>query len=367
VIILKEKVISVGILGATGIVGQNYIKLLESHPWFEIIDVAASPKSAGKTYKEAVSTKWHMSIPIPDNLKDLNVRDVQDFKSIPQELKIIFSAITMPTKEEIKEIEFKYAKSGYSIISNNSAHRWTNDVPMIIGEINHNHFDVIKIQQKNRDFPKGFVIVKPNCSVQCYMTPIYALEKAGYKIEKMIITTLQAVSGAGYPGVSSLDIVDNVIPYIEGEEEKSEKEPLKILGKVGNNGIINDDSIEISANCTRVPVVDGHTAVINLKFKDKVPPIENIKEIWKDFKSLPQELNLPSAPKHPIIYLEENDRPQPKKDRDNDKGMAITIGRLRKDTVFDIKFTALSHNTIRGAAGGAILNAELLVAKGFIK
>jgi aspartate-semialdehyde dehydrogenase len=367
VINLKEKVIPVGILGATGIVGQNYIKLLESNPWFEVIDVAASPKSAGKTYKEAVSGKWNMSISVPNKIKDLIVRDVQDFKSIPDGLNIIFSAINMPTKEEIKKVEFEYAENGYSVISNNSAHRWTEDVPMVIGEINYEHFEVIKIQQKNREFSKGFVIVKPNCSVQCYITPIYALEKAGYKVEKMIITTLQAVSGAGYPGVSSMDIIENIIPYIEGEEEKTEKEPLKILGKVGSKGIINDDSIEISANCTRVPVIDGHTAIINLKFKEKIPSIEEIKRVWKEFKSLPQELDLPSAPKQPIIYLEEIDRPQPRKDRDNDKGMAITIGRLRKDTVFDVKFTALSHNTIRGAAGGAILNAELLVAKGIIK
>jgi aspartate-semialdehyde dehydrogenase len=365
--ILNRKVIPVGILGATGIVGQNYIKLLDSNPWFEVIDVAASPRSAGKKYKEAVNTKWNMSIPIPDKVKDLIVRDVQDFKSIPQGLNVIFSAINMPTKEEIKKVEFEYAKKGYSVISNNSAHRWTDDVPMVIGEINHEHFEVIKIQQKNRNFSKGFVIVKPNCSVQCYMTPLYALEKAGYKVEKMIITTLQAVSGAGYLGVASMDIIENVIPYIEGEEEKTEKEPLKIFGRVGSNGIINDDSIEISANCTRVPVIDGHIAIINLKFKDKIPSIEDIKKIWKDFKSLPQELKLPSAPEHPIIYLEEKNRPQPRKDRDNEKGMAITIGRLRKDTVFDVKFAALSHNTIRGAAGGAILNAELLVAKGFIE
>jgi aspartate-semialdehyde dehydrogenase len=365
--ILNRKVIPVGILGATGIVGQNYIKLLDSNPWFEVIDVAASPRSAGKKYKEVVSTKWNMSIPIPDKVKDLIVRDVQDFKSIPQGLNVIFSAINMPTKEEIRKVEFEYAKRGYYVISNNSAHRWTDDVPMVIGEINHEHFKAIKIQQKNRNFSEGFVIVKPNCSVQCYMTPIYALEKAGYKVEKMIITTLQAVSGAGYPGVASMDIIENVIPYIEGEEEKTEKEPLKILGRVGSNGIINDDSIEISANCTRVPVIDGHIAIINLKFKDKIPSIEDIKNIWKDFKSLPQELKLPSAPEQPIIYLEEKNRPQPRKDRDNEKGMAITIGRLRKDTVFDVKFAALSHNTIRGAAGGAILNAEILVAKGFIE
>jgi len=364
---MREKNIPIGILGATGVVGQNYIKLLQNHPWFQIIDVAASPKSAGKRYEEAVKTKWQMSISIPSGIKDLIVRDAQDFKSIPSGVRLMFSAITMPSKEKIKELEFKYAEKGIVIISNNSAHRWTPDVPMIIGEINYDHINVIPIQQERRGFSKGFVSVKPNCSVQSYMTPIYALEKAGYKVDKLIVTTLQAVSGAGYPGVSSLDIIDNVIPYINGEEEKSEKEPLKILGTVADNGIINSDSIQISTTCTRVPVTDGHIACINLKFKDKKPTIEEILKIWKEFKSVPQELNLPFAPKQPIIYLEDTDRPQPKKDRDNDKGMAVTIGRLRKDNVMDVKFVALSHNTVRGAAGGAILNAELLVAKGFIK
>lgn len=363
---MKQK-IPIGILGATGIVGQNYIKLLDNHPWFQIVDVAASPRSAGKKFQEAVKTKWQMPVSIPDDIKDLIIRDVQDFKSIPPRVSLMFSAITMPTRDQIKEIEFKYAEKGIAIISNNSAHRWTSDVPMIIGEINYDHINLIPIQQKRRGFSKGFVVVKPNCSIQSYMTPIYALEEAGYKVEKIIVTTLQAVSGAGYPGVSSLDIIDNVIPFINGEEEKSEREPSKILGTITDNGIVNNNSIQISTTCTRVPVSDGHIASINLKFKDNKPTIEEILKIWKEFKSLPQELNLPFAPKRPIIYLEDLDRPQPKKDRDNDKGMAITIGRLRYDCIFDVKFVALSHNTIRGAAGGAILNAELLVAKGFIK
>ena len=237
---------------------------------------------------------------------------------------------------------------------------------MIIPEINHNHINIIPIQQKNRGFSQGFVTAKPNCSIQSYITPIYALEKQGYKVEKMIVTTLQAVSGAGYPGVPSLDILNNIVPYIGGEEEKSEKEPSKIFGEVGENGIINDDSIQISATCTRVPVSDGHTACVNIKFKNKIPSREGIIKIWREFKSIPQELDLPFAPKRPIIYLENVNRPQPSKDRDNDKGMAVTIGRLRKDNVFDYKFVALSHNTIRGAAGGAILNAELLKTKGFL-
>ena len=360
------KKFKIGILGATGMVGQNYIKLLQNHPWFEIIDVAASPRSAGKRFKEAVKTKWQMAIPIPEKIENLIVRDVQDFDSISSNLDFVFSAINMPTKDQIKEVEFEYAQRGIPVISNNSAHRWTPDVPMIIPEINHNHIEIIPLQQKNRGFSKGFVLVKPNCSLQSYLTPIYALEREGYKIDKLIITTLQGVSGAGYPGVPSLDVIDNIVPYIGGEEEKTEQEPLKILGKIGDNQIINDDSIQISATCTRVPVTDGHTASVNLKFKNKKPTIEEIIRIWKNFKSLPQDLDLPFAPKQPIIYLDNIDRPQPKKDRDNDKGMAVTVGRLRKDTVFDYKFVALSHNTIRGAAGGGILNAELLKAKGYI-
>ncbi|MFX1456228.1 MAG: aspartate-semialdehyde dehydrogenase [Promethearchaeota archaeon] len=357
----------VGILGATGVVGQNYINLLQNHPWFQIVDVAASPRSANKTYKEAVKEKWQMPITIPSSVKDLIVRDVQDFDSIPFDLSFVFSAINMPTKEQIKENEVNYAKMEIPVISNNSAHRWTPDVPMIIGEINHEHVNVIPIQQKNHGYTKGFIVVKPNCSVQSYLTPIYALEQAGFKVDKLIITTLQAVSGSGYPGVASLDIIDNIIPYISGEEEKTEKEPLKILGKIGENGIENDSSIQISATCTRVPVSDGHTASVNIKFKNTIPSKDEILTIWRSFKSEPQYLDLPYAPKQPIIYLESIDRPQPKKDRDSDKGMAITVGRLREDTVFDYKFVALSHNTVRGAAGGAILNAELLVKKGFIK
>jgi len=361
-----EDKIPIGVLGSTGVVGQNYVKLLIDHPWFQIVDVAASPRSAGKKYSDAVKDKWFMNIPIPDEIKDLIVRDVQDFKSIPK-ISFVFSAITMPTKDEIKNLEMEYAKRGIPVVSNNSAHRWTPDVPMIIGEINHDHVSIIPIQQKKRGFSKGFVVVKPNCSIQSYIAPIYALEKAGYKIEKVIATTLQAVSGAGYPGVPSLDMIDNIVPFIGGEEDKSEQEPLKIFGKVGKDGIVNDNSIQISATCTRVPVNDGHTACVNIKFKDKIPSKEEIIKIWKEFKSFPQEKNLPFAPKQPIIYLENENRPQPKKDRDNDKGMAVTVGRLRKDNVFDYKFVALSHNTIRGAAGGAILNAEILKSKGFIK
>ncbi|MFW9952198.1 MAG: aspartate-semialdehyde dehydrogenase, partial [Candidatus Thorarchaeota archaeon] len=346
---------------------QNYIKLLINHPWFEIADLAASPTSAGKSYEEAVKNKWQMPIEIPENVKNLIVRDVQDYNSIPSEIAFTFSAVNMPTKEEIAEAELNYARYNIPVISNNSAHRSTPDVPMIIGEINHSHTDILKIQKQLRGFSKGFIVVKPNCSIQSYMTPIHALKEAGYPIEKLIVTTLQAVSGAGYPGVASLDIIDNVVPYIGGEEEKTEKEPLKIFGTIGEKGIINDNSIEISATCTRVPVNDGHMACVSMKFKKSIPKKEEIIEIWNKFKSLPQDLKLPFAPEKPIIYLDNIDRPQPKKDRDNDKGMAVTVGRLRNDNIFDYKFIGLSHNTIRGAAGGAILNAEILKAKGFFE
>ncbi|MHA1822180.1 MAG: aspartate-semialdehyde dehydrogenase [Promethearchaeota archaeon] len=360
--------IKVGILGATGVVGQNYIKLLVNHPWFDIVDVAASPRSANKKYHEAVKDKWQMPIEIPENVSDLVVRDASDIDSINKDVSFVFSAISLPKKEDIRSLEFRYAKKGIPVVSNNSAHRWTPDVPMLIPEINSEHINVIPIQQKNNGFPEtGFVVVKPNCSVQSYLTPIYALERAGYKVDSMIITTLQAISGAGYPGVPSLDMVDNIVPFINGEEAKSEREPLKIFGKVGDKGIENYEGIKISATCTRVAVTDGHTASVNLKFKNKVPELDEIIDIWKKFKSIPQELNLPFAPKRPIIYTELENRPQPKKDRDNDKGMAVTVGRLRKDNVFDIKFVGLSHNTVRGAAGGGILNAELLKLKGFIK
>lgn len=364
---ITMKKYNIGILGATGVVGQNYINLLQNHPWFKIVDVAASPRSANKTYEEAVKTKWQMPNMIPDNVKDLIVRDVQDFEKITEDLSFVFSAISMPSKEQIRDLEIEYASRGIPVLSNNSANRWTPDVPMMIGEINHEHLNIIPIQQKNRGFSKGFIVVKPNCSLQSYLTPIHALEQAGYKVDKLIITTLQAVSGAGYPGVSSLDVIDNIVPYISGEEEKTEREPYKILGKLSENGIENDESIKISCTCTRVPVSDGHTASVNMKFKDRIPSREEIIKIWTSFTSVPQELDLPFAPKQPIIYLHNIDRPQPKKDRDNDKGMAVTVGRLRKDNVFDFKFVALSHNTIRGAAGGSILSAELLVVRGFIR
>ena len=360
----------VGVLGATGMVGQKYISLLENHPWFNVTYVAASPRSAGKKYSDAVLGKWQMNSPIPKNIENLIVEDANLVKSAIGKVDFVFSALELD-KEEIKKLENEYAASDIIVVSNCSAHRHTDDVPMIIPEINSSHLDLIKIQQKNHNWKKGFVIVKPNCSLQSYLAPMYALEQKGYKIKRAIISTMQAVSGAGYPGVASLDMVDNVVPYIGGEEEKSEIEPQKILGSIVNGKIEYDKSIAISAHCNRVPVTDGHTACVSLEFDKnvvkEVPSKEEIIKIWKDFVSVPQELDLPFAPKNPIIYIHEENRPQPKKDRDIDKAMSVSVGRLRDCKVFDIRFVGLSHNTVRGAAGGGILNAELLYKKRFLK
>jgi len=357
--------IKVGVLGATGMVGQNYIRLLDNHPWFEVAYVAASPRSAGKKYSEAVSGRWHMATPIPEGVKDLMVEDASNLEAAKGKARFMFSAMDLPQKDDTRNLEMSYAKEGIPIVSNSSANRWTEDVPMLIPEINHTHTDIIPIQQKNRGFDKGFVAVKPNCSLQSYVTAIHALQEAGFAVKKIILTTLQAVSGAGYPGVPSLDMIDNLVPFIGGEEKKTEQEPYKIFGKIEGDKIINDESIPISSTTTRVPVVDGHTACVSVKFKDKVPTKEEILKIWSEYKSVPQEMDLPFAPVQPIRYREEDNRPQPRKDRDADKGMALTVGRLRECPVFDWKFVALSHNTVRGAAGGGILNAELLKAKGY--
>ncbi|MDR0316546.1 MAG: aspartate-semialdehyde dehydrogenase, partial [Treponema sp.] len=269
-------------------------------------------------------------------------------------------------KDETRALEEAYAAAGIPVVSNASAHRWTDDVPVLIPEINHHHTDIIPVQQKARGWDRGFIAVKPNCSVQSYMAPLHALALAGFTAQRLIVTTMQAVSGAGYPGVPSLDMLDNVVPYIGGEEEKSEQEPLKIFGTITNGVIENAALPRISACCNRVPVTDGHMACVSLEFGSKKPSIDEIKKIWAAFRALPQELNLPSAPVQPIIYREENNRPQPRKDRDIDKAMAVVIGRLRPCNVFDIRFTALSHNTVRGAAGGGILNAELLKHQGYL-
>ena len=357
--------IKVGVIGATGMVGQNYINLLNNHPWFEVVFVAASPKSAGKRYCDAVSGRWYMTEDIPEGIRNLQVEDANRVENAMGKCSLIFSAVEME-KQAIVELEPDYAQRGIIVVSNNSAHRHTQDVPVLIPEINHHHLEIISQQQKNHNWEQGFIVVKPNCSVQSYMTPIYALMEAGYSINNLIVTTLQAVSGAGYPGPSSLDMIDNIIPFIKGEEEKSEKEPLKILGNIVDGAVVYNDSIKISAHCNRVPVTDGHTACVSMQFSNKKPEIEEIKELWKNFKSVPQELELPTAPHNPIIYHEDIDRPQPRKDRDADKGMAVSVGRLRECNVFDYRFVGLSHNTIRGAAGGAILIAELLKARGFI-
>ena len=359
--------INVGVLGATGMVGQRYIALLENHPWFEVTYVAASPRSAGKKYREAVENRWLIGSDIPAAVADLTVQDANDAKAALGKCKFVFSALEM-SKDEIKALEEAYAAEGIPVVSNASANRWTEDVPMLVPEINSDHLSIIAKQQAHHGWKKGFIAVKPNCSLQTYMMPIYALQRAGYPIKRMIVTTLQATSGAGYPGVASFDMIDNIVPFISGEEEKTEKECLKILGKVVGDKIENAAGPIVSSTCTRVPVIDGHTACVSLEFdlpEDKKPSLEQIEKVWTSFTSVPQQMNLPSAPVHPIVVRHEENRPQPRRDRDTEKGMACVIGRLRKCNVFDIKFVALSHNTKRGAALGGILNAELLKAKGF--
>src|SRR3989344_639725 len=360
------KKIPVGLLGATGMVGQKYIELLQDHPWFEVAYVAASPQSAGKKYKDALKSGWVVAGELPEAVANLTVQDVADMQKAAGECSFVFSAFEMPEKDMIRKFEESYAAAGMPVISNASAHRWTANVPMLIGEINPHHLDIIPAQQKANGWKKGFIVVKPNCSLQSYLTPIHALMDAGYEVQKLVITTLQAVSGAGYPGVASWDIVDNVVPFIGGEEEKTEKEPLKILGEAKGGKFVPHKGLTISAHCNRVPVSDGHLACVNVQFGKKKPSLPKILELWKDFRGVPQELELPFAPHQPIIYREEPNRPQPKLDRSADKAMAVTVGRLREDNVFDIKFVALSHNTVRGAAGGGILSAELAYKKGYL-
>ncbi len=357
--------IKVGVIGATGMVGQNYIRLLANHPWFEVAYVAASPQSAGKPYAEAVAGRWHMYSDIPEPVRKLVVGDANDVEAARGKCALVFSAVSLD-KKAVAALECAYAAAGFPVISNNSAHRSTPDVPMIIPEINPGHLDVIAAQRKARGWTTGCIAVKSNCSIQSYMTPIWALWEAGFKPRTMVIATLQALSGAGHPGVPSLDIEDNVVPLIKNEEEKTENEPLKIFGRLENGAIVSDASVAISAHCNRVAVVDGHTACVSLKFADRAPALDEIIAIWRAFKAVPQELALPMAPARPIIYRDEPDRPQPRKDRDADKAMAVTVGRLRKCNVFDIRFVGLHHNTVRGAAGGAILTAELMKARTLI-
>ena len=357
--------ISVGVIGATGMVGQNYIRLLNNHPWFEVAYVAASPRSAGKHYREATAGRWHMATEIPSKVGDLVVQDAGNVSSALGKCSVIFSAVDMD-KGAVRQLEMEYASKDFAVVSNNSAHRQTEDVPVLIPEINYEHCDIIPLQQKHYGWNKGLIAVKPNCSIQSYMIPIHALLQRGYSVARMIVTTLQGLSGAGYPGPSSLDIVDNIIPYIGGEEEKSENEPRRVLGKVTGDRIVPDESISISAHCTRVPVIDGHSACISIEFTGAKPSLDELKEVWRSYRSVPQDLALPSAPQQPIIVREEIDRPQPRKDRDAANGMAVVVGRVRPCKVFDYRFVGLSHNTVRGAAGGAILMAELLKVKGYL-
>jgi aspartate-semialdehyde dehydrogenase len=356
---------NVGVIGATGMVGQNYLRLLKDHPWFQVTHVSASPRSAGKTYAEAVAGRWVMDEDIPANIANLIVGDASNVEEAKLKCELVFSAVDMD-KQAVRELEEAYAANDIPVVSNNSAHRWTEDVPMFIPEVNPHHADIIPFQRQNRGWSKGLIAVKPNCSLQSYLPAVYPLMEAGYRVEAMFVATLQAVSGAGYPGPGSIDMIDNIIPFIGGEEKKTEQEPLKILGSIEDGKFVNDDSVKVTAHCNRVPVIDGHTACVSLKFQGDAPSLDEILEIWRTFEGEPQRLDLPFAPKPCIIYREEKDRPQPRKDRDAGFGMGITVGRLRECPLLDIRFVALSHNTIRGAAGGAILSAELLKAKGHL-
>ncbi len=358
---MSEK-LRVGILGGTGMVGQRFIALLENHPWFEVTTIAASPRSAGMTYEEAVSGRWKMDTPIPEAVKKIVVLNVNEVEKVASEVDFVFSAVDM-TKEEIKKIEEEYAKTETPVVSNNSAHRWTPDVPMVVPEINPEHFDVIKSQKKRLGTERGFIAVKPNCSIQSYAPVLTAWKE--FEPYEVVATTYQAISGAGKTFKDWPEMVENVIPYIGGEEEKSEKEPLRIWGKVENGEIVPAEGPVITCQCIRVPVLNGHTAAVFVKFR-KNPTKEQLIEKLLQFKGLPQELELPSAPKQFIQYLEEDNRPQVKLDVDFERGMGVSVGRLREDSVYDWKFVGLSHNTVRGAAGGAVLCAETLKAKGYI-
>ncbi len=352
----------VGILGATGMVGQRFISLLENHPWFEVTTVATSPRSAGKTYEEAVGGRWKMTTPMPEAVRNLIVYNVNEVEQVAAEVDFVFSAVDM-TKEEIKAIEEAYAKAEVPVVSNNSAHRWTPDVPMVVPELNPEHLEVIAYQKKRLGTQKGFIVVKPNCSIQSYTPMLHALRE--YEPTVVVATTYQAISGAGKTFKEWPEMEDNIIPYIGGEEEKSEQEPLRIWGSVEDGIIKKAEAPVITTQCIRVPVSDGHTAAVFVSFRKK-PTKEQILKAWKEFEGLPQTLKLPSAPEQFITYFEEENRPQVKLDRDKEKGMGVFAGRLREDTVYDYKFVGMSHNTKRGAAGGAVLIAELLKAQEYL-
>ena len=351
----------VGVVGATGMVGQRFLMLLENHPYFEVAVLAASARSAGKTYREAVGSRWKMSAPMPEKYADMMVCDAQEIEEIGKKVSFVFCAVDMD-KAAIRALEEAYAKAEIPVVSNNSAHRWTPDVPMVSPEINPEHLEVIKAQRERLGTKRGFIAVKPNCSIQAYVPELTPLRKFG--IKEVVATTYQAISGAGKTFNEWPEMIDNIIPYIGGEEEKSEQEPLRVWGKVENGEIVKATDTVITTQCIRVPVTDGHTAAVFVKFENK-PTKEEILEAWKSFRGLPQELELPNAPAQFITYFEEDNRPQAKLDRDIYGGMGVTAGRLREDAIYDYKFVGLSHNTLRGAAGGAVLIAELLYRLGY--
>lgn len=355
--------LKVGIVGGTGLVGQRFISILEDHPWFEVVSIAASESSAGKSYVEAVKNRWKLDTPIPEKIKNIVVKNAACVDEVASEVDFVFCAVDMK-KEEIMALEEQYAKAETPVISNNSAHRWTSDVPMVIPEINPNHLEIIQEQRKRLGVKNGFIAVKPNCSIQSYVPALHALME--FKPSKIMACTYQAISGAGKTFKDWPDMVDNVIPFIGGEEEKSENEPLKIWGALENNQIVKAKEPIITTQCIRVPVSDGHLAAVFVSFKDK-PSKDEMLKLWDTFEGKPQILNLPNAPKPFIKYMPEDNRPQTKLDREFQNGMGVTIGRLREDSLFDYKFVSLSHNTLRGAAGGAVLIAELLKAEGYLR
>lgn len=353
---------NVGIIGATGMVGQRFATLLENHPWFNVKVLAASPRSAGKTYEEVAGNRWKMAVPMPESMKDMVLLDATaDIEKIAGMVDFCFCAVDMK-KDEIKALEEAYAKAECPIVSNNSAHRFTPDVPMVVPEINPDHIEIIKAQRERLGTKRGFIAVKSNCSIQSYVPALHPLRKFGLK--NVLACTYQAISGAGKNFETWPEMVDNLIPYIGGEEEKSEQEPLKVWGTIEGNEIVKASTPSITTQCLRVPVSDGHTAAVFVSFEQK-PTKEEILKLWANFKGVPQELELPSAPKQFIHYFEDDNRPQAKLDRNLENGMAVSTGRLREDTQYDYKFVCLSHNTLRGAAGGGVLLAELLAAKGY--
>lgn len=361
-----DKKLKVGILGGTGMVGQRFISLLENHPWFEVVAIAASPRSAGKKYEEAIGGRWKMTTPMPEAVKDIIVEDVSNVEKVASQVDFVFSAVDM-SKDEIQKIEEEYAKTETPVVSNNSAHRWTPDVPMVVPELNPQHLEVIADQKKRLGTTRGFIVVKPNCSIQSYTPALHALKQAGFEPKTVVATTYQAISGAGKTFKEWPEMEGNIIPFIGGEEEKSEQEPLRIWGKVENGQIVKAEGPVITTQCIRVPVLNGHTAAVFVTFEEgKKPTKEQMIQAWREFSGIPQELELPSAPKHFIQYLEDDNRPQVSLDVDYENGFGVSLGRLREDTVFDYKFVGLSHNTIRGAAGGAVLIAELLTAQKYI-